>query len=234
MPPAPEPVKREDLVKGYEYARDRYVVLSKEDLARITAENSREMQILEFVRLAEIDPVYFETSYYVSPDRAGERAYALLLEALRRTGFTAVARLAMHNREHVVVIRPGRTGMILHTLFFEDEIRRDDEYRTDTSGVNPKELDLAVRLIESLASPFEPSKYKDTYREKLQELIQAKMAGEETHEAPAPKPAPVIDILQALQRSLEMAERKPAASEKGASSSGPVRRGARKRSGGQS
>jgi DNA end-binding protein Ku len=217
-PQAPQPVSRQDLVKGYEIARDRYVVVTKEDLAKITAENSREMQILEFVRLAEIDPVYFETSYYVVPDRAGERAYALLLEALRRTGFTAVARLAMHNREHVVVVRPGRTGMILHTLFFEDEVRREDEYRTDTAGVNTKELELAVRLVESLASPFDASKYKDTYREKLQELIQAKLAGEQTHEAPAPKPAPVIDILQALERSLAMTERKPAASEKAAAS----------------
>lgn len=227
--PTPAPVSRADMVKGFEYARDQYVVLTKEELAKITASTSREMPILEFVRLAEIDPVYFETSYYVAPDRAGERAYALLLQALRQTGFVAVAQLAMHNREHVVIVRPGRTGMILHTMFYEDEIRRDDEYRADTASVVPKELDLATRLIESLAAPFEPGKYKDTYRERLQQLIDAKLAGEETVEAPAPKPAAVINILDALERSLAMSPgRKPAASEE-ATAAAPRKRAGRKR-----
>jgi DNA end-binding protein Ku len=224
-PPAPaSSVSRADLVKGYEYSRDRYVEVTKDDLAKITASTSREMQILEFVRLAEIDPIYFETSYYVVPERAGERAYALLLEALRETGFSAIAQLAMHSREHVVVVRPGRTGMVLHTMFYEDEIRRDDEFRAATSGINPKELELAKRLIEALAAPFDAAKFKDTYREKLNELIAAKIAGEDTYEAPAAaKPASVINIMDALQRSLSMtesksaqpqpSERKPAAAE---------------------
>lgn len=216
--PAQEPrqaeVSRGDLVKGFEYARDQYVVVTKEELAKITASASREMPILEFVRLADIDPVYLETSYYVAPDRAGERAYALLLQALRQSGFVAVAQLAMHNREHVVVIRPGRSGMILHTMFYEDEIRRQDEYRADTSGVVDKELELATRLIESLQAPFEPAKYKDTYREKLQALIESKLEGRETVEAPAPKPAAVINILDALERSLALSPgRKPPATE---------------------
>ena len=212
-PPLPATVSRAELVKGYEYARDRYVVVTKDDLAKITVSASREMQIQEFVRLADIDPVYFETSYYLAPDRAGERPYALLLQALRETGFVALAQLAMHNREHVVVIRPGRTGMVLHTMFYEDEIRRDDEYRADTSSVAAKELELAKRLIEALASPFEPGKYKDTYREKLNELIAAKMSGEETHEVAAPKAASVINIMEALEKSLSMTERKPPAAE---------------------
>jgi DNA end-binding protein Ku len=207
-------VSRADLVKGYEYARDRYVVVTKDDLAKITPETRQEMQILEFVRLAEIDPVYFETSYYIAPDRAGEKPYALLLQALRETGFVALAQLAMHHREHVVIIRPGRTGMMLHTMFYEDEIRRNDEYRADTAAVAGKELDLAKRLVEALASPFQPAKFKDTYREKLNELISAKIAGEDTYEAPAPKPRSVINILDALQKSLSMtAERKPPAAE---------------------
>ena len=118
----------------------------------------------------------------------------------------------MHSREHVVIVRPGRTGMILHTMFYEEEIRRDDEYRADTAAIVPKELDLATRLVESLAAPFEPAKYKDTYREKLQQVIDAKLAGEQPVEAPAPRTAPVIDIMQALERSLAMsAPRKPPA-----------------------
>ena len=209
-PAAPAEVSRADVVKGFEYEPDRYVVVTKDDLAKITAATSREMQILEFVRLAEIDPIYFETSYYVAPDRAGERPYALLLQALRETGFVALAQLAMHNREHIVVIRPGRTGMILHTMYYEDEIRRDDEYRADASAVNPKELELATRLISALAAPFDPSKYKDTYREKLNSLIAARIAGDESYGSPKPKTAGVVNILEALQRSLSMAEPKPA------------------------
>ena len=137
------------------------------------------MQILEFVKLAEVDPIYFETSYYVTPERAGERAYALLFEALRRSGYVALAQFAMHNREHIVVIRPGRTGIILHTMFYETEIRRDDEYRTETSNVAERELELALLLVQNLAAPFEPAKYHDTYKEKLDALIAAKIEGKE-------------------------------------------------------
>jgi DNA end-binding protein Ku len=117
----------------------------------------------------------------------------------------------MHNREHVVVVRAARTGIVLHTMFYETEIRRDDEYRTDTSNVNERELQLALMLVESLAAPFEPAKYRDSYKEKLDELIAAKIAGEETVEAPAPKAKPAADILAALERSLALA-RKPVAS----------------------
>ena len=142
--PAPTPfVQRSELVKGYEYSKGQFVTISKEDLEKITPQTAREMEILEFVKLADVDPIYFETSYYVTPERAGERAYALLFEALRNSGYVAIAQFAMHNREHVVVIRPGRTGIVLHMMFYETEIRRDDEYRTDTSAVAEKELNLA-------------------------------------------------------------------------------------------
>lgn len=200
--PQPREVNRSEVVKGYEYARDQYVTLTKDELAAITPQTAREMQILEFVQLSEVDPIYFETSYYTAPDKGGERAYSLLFEALRQAGFVGVAQIAMHNREHVVIVRPGRSGIVLHTMFYESEIRREDEYRADTSGVNQKELDLALLLIRNLEAPFEPAKYRDTYREKLDALIQSKIAGEETVEAPASKPAPVVNILEALQRSL--------------------------------
>ena len=209
-PPLPV-VERSELVKGYEYAKGQFVTVSKEDLEKITPQTAREMQILEFVKLAEVDPIYFETSYYVTPDRAGERAYGLLFAALQRSGYVALAQFAMHNREHVVVIRAARTGIVLHTMFYETEIRRDDEYRTDTSGVNDRELQLALMLVESLAAPFDPSKYRDSYKEKLDELIAAKVAGEETVEPPAPKAKPAGDILAALERSLALA-RKPVVS----------------------
>jgi DNA end-binding protein Ku len=215
LPPGPAPapvIPRSELVKGYEYEKGRYVTVSKEDLEKITPETAREMQILEFVKLADIDPIYFETSYYVTPERAGERAYALLFEALRRSGYVAIAQFAMHNREHIVTIRPGRTGIILHTMYYETEIRREDEYRTDTSTIEDRELKLALLLIDSLAAPFDPSKYRDTYKEKLDELIAAKIAGEEIVEPETPKAKAPTDILAALERSLALA-RKPAASE---------------------
>ncbi len=227
-PPPPEPaqapiIARSELVKGYEYEKGRYVTVSKEELEKITPETAREMQILEFVQLAEIDPNHFEASYYVTPDRAGERAYALLFEALRRSGSVAIAQFAMHNREHIVTIRPGRTGIVLHTMYYENEIRRDDEYRTDTSKVQEKELKLALMLVESLSAPFDPSKYRDTYKDKLDELIAAKIAGKEVVESAAPKVKAPTDILAALERSLALA-RKPAVSEGALTQAAPRRR----------
>lgn len=211
--PVPREVSRSEIVKSYEYMRDRYVTLNRDELAAITPKTAREMQILEFVQLAEIDPIYFETSYYVSPDRGGERAYALLFEALRQSGFIGLAQVAMHNREHIVVVRPARTGIVLHTMFYETEIRREDEYRTEVSAVLPKEMDLALLLIRNLAAPFDPAKYRDTYREQLDELIQRKITGEEIVETPSPAPASVVNILDALQKSLTATARKPPASE---------------------
>ena len=215
LPISPPPlpfVPRSELVKGYEYEKGRYVTVSKADLEKITPQTAREMQILEFVKLADVDPIYFETSYYVTPEKAGERAYALLFEALRTSGYVAVAQFAMHNREHVIILRPGRTGIVLHTMFYETEIRRDDEYRTDTSGVVEKELKLALLLVENLTAPFEPAKYRDTYKDKLDAMIAAKIEGEETVETPAPKTKPAADILAALERSLAVMK-KPAAVE---------------------
>jgi len=207
------PIPQLELVKGYEYGKDQYVVIEKEELQSITPKTATEMQILEFVNLSEIDPIYFESSYYVAPDRAGEKAYALLFEALKKSGHVALAEVAMHNREHVMILRPGHSGIIAHTMFYTNEIRSSEEFRTDTSAVAKKELDLALMLVNSLEAKFEPEKFRDKYREKLEELIQAKIGGKQTVEAPeAPKKAEVIDILSALQNSLKMVK-KPAAKE---------------------
>jgi DNA end-binding protein Ku len=207
-----QPVEKSDLVRGYEYDKGHYVVLEDEDIRSITPQTSKEMQIIEFVRLDEVDPIYFETSYYVAPDEAGERPYSLLQEALRQTGFVGLAQLAMHSREHIVLVRPGRTGMIAHTMYYPDEVRSAQEFRTDASNINARELDLAKRLIETLAAPFEPQKFRDTFRERLREIIDAKVKGRqvaEERETPR-RTAAVVDIMDALQRSLETA-RKPAA-----------------------
>ena len=206
----PRRIPRENLVKD-EYEKNRYVVIEKK-ISKITPERLRKCRC-RFVGISEIDPIHFETSYYVTPEQAGEKPYALLFDALRQSGYVALAEFAMRRRQHAVVIRPGATGIIAHTMYYADEIRKIDEFRTNTQLVTAKERDLAVSLIEAMAAPFEPEKFKDTYREKLQELIAAKIEGKEVVAPQAPsKQAPVVDIMDALQKSLAM-RRKPVASE---------------------
>ena len=198
-----KPVPRSELVKGYEYEKDKYVVIDEEDIKKVAPASARTMEIQEFVKEAEVDPVFFESSYYLAPDDAGEKPYALLFEALRRSEYLALAKVAMHNREHVVILRPGKNGILMHTMYYVDEIRKTEEFRTDISLVKEKELDLAMSLINSLAGPFEPEKYKDAYRENMKALIASKVEGREVVEAaPQQQLAPVIDILEALKMSL--------------------------------
>jgi DNA end-binding protein Ku len=205
-----KPVARTELVKGYEYEKDRYVVVNDEEIKKMAPKTAKVMEILEFVKVSEVDPIYYESSYYMAPDEAGEKPYALLFEALRRTGYVAVAKISMHNREHIVILRPGKSGVTLHTMYYSDEIRKTEEFRTDTSVLKDKELELAVMLINSLAADFEPEKYHDSYRQNLQALIQAKIQGEEVVAPAEPQATKVIDIMDALRASLAMSK-KPAA-----------------------
>ena len=203
-----KPVPRSELVKGYEYEKDKYVVLDDEDVKKVAPPSAKTMEILEFVKTDEVDPVYMESSYYVAPDEAGEKPYSLLFEGLKRTGYVALAKVAMHNREHIVILRPGQKGIILHTMYYADEVRKVEEFRTDPTLIKDKEVDLAKMLIESLAAPFEPEKYKDSYRENLMEMIKAKVEGKELVEAPTTeKLAPVVDIMEALKMSLAQAKK---------------------------
>jgi DNA end-binding protein Ku len=205
------PVERSQLVKGYEFQKDQYVVLEKEELQALTPETDRNMQISEFVKLDEIDPVYFENSYYVAPEKAGIKPYSLLYEALRQSGFVAIAEFAMHRRNHVVVLRPGASGILLHSMFYTSEIRSEDEFSADKSLVSDREIEMGKMLITAMAAPFEPEKFRDTYKEQLEALIQAKIEGRSVAQIDKPKPAPASDIMKALQSSLEIA-RKPVAS----------------------
>jgi DNA end-binding protein Ku len=205
------PIARADIVKGFEYQPDRYVVVRDEELRSLAPKTSSDIQILEFVHLNEIDPVYFETSYYVAPDQGGEKPYALLHAALRKAGYVALGRIAMHRREHVAVIRPGERGILLHTMFYSNEVRNDQEFRADPQLVAEKELALALKLIDALAEKFDPEKFKDKYREQVEALIAAKIQGREVvaGAAQAAQIAPVVDIMDALKKSLAAA-RKPA------------------------
>jgi len=202
----------QSVVKGYEYEKNRFVALESEELKSAAPATSAAMDIEEFVPLAEIDPVYFEMSYYVTPEEAGEKAYALLYRSLQLSGLVAIAQFAMHGREHAVVLRPGKSGLLAHTMYFASEVRADEEFRASVNDLSKKELELAQTLIHSLAANFEPEKYHDTYREKIQALIDKKVKGEPVLSAPAiPRQAEVIDIADALRKSLANLK-KPAAS----------------------
>jgi len=204
-----KPVPRSDLVKGYEYEKDRYVVVDEEDIKKVAPKTAKVMEILEFVKADQVDPIYLESSYYVAPDEGGEKPYALLFQALRDSKYYALAKVAMHNREHIIILRPGAKGILSHTMYFQDEIRQVEEFRTDTSLVKEKELEMAKMLIASLEGDFEPQKYHDEYRANLQKMIEAKIEGKKVVEPPAEHVAPVIDIMEALKRSLAE-KRKPA------------------------
>src|ERR1700757_2895047 len=204
-----KPVSRNELVKGYEYEKDHYVVVDDEDIKKVAPKTARVMEILEFVKADQVDPIYLESSYYVAPDEGGEKAYALLFQALRESSYFAVAKVAMHNREHIIVLRPGSKGILSHTMYYQDEIRQVEEFRTDTSLVKDKELAMAKMLILSLEAEFEPQKYQDNYRTNLQKMIEAKVAGQKVVATPETHVAPVIDIMEALKKSLAE-KRKPA------------------------
>jgi DNA end-binding protein Ku len=206
-----KPISRDEIVKGYEYEKDRYVVIDDADIKKVAPPTAKVMEILEFVKAAEVDPIYFETSYYMAPEEAGEKPYALLFDALKKTGYLGIAKLAMHNREHIVVLRPGDKGVMLHTMFYTHEIRAVDEFRTDLTLVKDKELTLAISLIEALVADFEPQKYTDTYRDNILQMVEAKKHGDVVVEIPAPHREKVVDILDALKASLA-AVKKPAAS----------------------
>lgn len=204
-----KPVPRSDLVKGYEYEKDHYVVIEDEDIKKVAPQTAKVMEILEFVKADQVDPIYLESSYYMAPDEGGEKPYALLFQALRESSYYAVAKVAMHNREHIIVLRPGAKGILSHTMYYQDEIRQVDEFRTDTNLVKEKELAMAKMLITSLEADFEPQKYHDTYRDNLQKMIEAKIEGKKVVATPESHVAPVIDIMEALKKSLAE-KRKPA------------------------
>ena len=205
-----KPIPRSETVKGYEYEKDHYVVIDDEDIKKVAPRTAKVMEILEFVKADQVDPIYLESSYYVAPDEGGEKAYALLFTALKDSGYYGVAKVAMHNREHIIVLRPGAKGILSHTMYYQDEIRQVEEFRTDTSLVKEKELAMAKMLISSLEENFEPQKYHDSYRENLKKMIEDKIEGRNVVETPSEHFAPVIDIMEALKKSLAE-KRKPVA-----------------------
>jgi DNA end-binding protein Ku len=206
-------VERSELVKGYEAEKDRYVIVSDEEVKSVAPPSSDNMEILEFVKAEGIDPIYFDASYFMVPEEAGKKAYHLLLETMQKSGYSAIAKVAMHQREYTVVVRPNPDGLLLHTMFYPEEVREVPEFRRDESvTVKPQEVALAEKLVEGLATDFDPSKYHDEYQGRLLQMIEAKREGQPVKAETPKKRAPVIDLMQALQKSLgELPARKPAA-----------------------
>ncbi len=205
-------VGRDEIVKGFEYRKGEYVVIEPDEIKKIEPKTAKAMEILEFVPTDEVDPIYFESSYYLMPEEAGRRPYALLTKAMEESGHVAIAKLTMHNREYTVILRPYRNGLMLHTMYYKDEVRQLDNFGETPGELKEGEVKVARQLIEALSGKFEPGKYHDTFEENLKKMIQARLEGQEVTPVEKPrKPAPVVDLMAALKESLaQMEKKKPA------------------------
>ncbi|MNJ31784.1 putative DNA repair protein YkoV [compost metagenome] len=195
----------EEISRGYEYEKGKYVLFEKEELEQLSSQTEKTITIMDFVDLTEIDPIYFQKTYYLSPDQAGSNAYQLLLEAMRQSGKIGIAKIAIRSKSSLAAIRVMEGCLAVETIFYPDEIRPISQVPNlpESLNVNDKELTMAKLLIEQLSTPFEPAKYNDDYRESLLHLIEQKIAGEEVSLAPAKPQSNVIDLMAALQASIE-------------------------------
>jgi DNA end-binding protein Ku len=197
-----KPIDRAEIEKGYEIAKDKYVVVDDEELKNIAPSTATTMDILQFVGNDDVDPIYFESSYYVAADEKTAKPYVLFLAALTQTKQNAIAKLAMHNREHIVLIRPADEGLVLHTLYYRNELHATNRRQAPKTKYSPKELELAISLVNHLKAPFKPEQFQDTYRQNVERLIEQKRRGRKITTVEQPRKAPVIDLMEALKRSL--------------------------------
>ena len=196
-----------EIIRGYEYAKDQYVTLTDEDFEKLPLPSKHTIELSAFVKEDEIDPVYYERSYHLAPDERAEKAYALLIRTLEKKGLTAIANITIRKKEQLCALRPKDGALMLETLYYPDEIRARPETDLDKVKISDRELEMAFALIDLLRKPFDPEEYKDHYREALHQLIEAKLEGREVVESPAPKEAKVIDLADALRRSVEAAKK---------------------------
>jgi DNA end-binding protein Ku len=214
-------VFQDEVVRAFEYTKDQYVEIEDADLEQLPVPSKHTIELTSFVKQAEIDPVYFERTYYLEPDQVGAKPYALLLRALKTREVSAVAKIALRNKESLCVLRPSETGtLMLETLYYPDEIRTQDLPAMPDVLVSQQELAMALSFVEMLEEPFEPKKYHDQYRTAMLDLIEAKRTGNEvvaTTEAPLPK---TVDLMAALKASLEAARKSKSAPEIAASGAG--------------
>jgi DNA end-binding protein Ku len=204
-------VERNELVKGYQVDKDSYVLVNNEEIKSLEADSSEAMEIAQFVSLDEVDPIYYQASYYSAPEDPGRKAYGLLLQAMEKLNVAAIAKVTLHSREQIVLMRPYHRGIILHTLYYPAEVRDISEYgKAENMNLQKPEIDLAEQFIRQLTAKFEPEQYKDEYQQRVVDLVETKRAGQVVAGQPQkPKLAPVIDLMEALKKSI--AERGSAA-----------------------
>ncbi len=202
-----EEVGYEHIVKGYEYEKDRYVILTDDDFEAIPVESSRAIDIQQFVDLEEIDPMQYKKSYYLVPEETGAKAYALLREALNRAGKVGIAKVSFRDKEHLAALRFRDDAFVLETMYWPDEIRDADFGGVDVSAkVRDNELEMAQTLIENLTAEWDPAEFKDDYREALLRIVEAKINGEEIEVVEAEPTAKVVDLMEALKASVAAAK----------------------------
>jgi DNA end-binding protein Ku len=207
-------VFQDEVVRAYEFTKDQYIEVTDEDLEALPVPSKHTIELTAFVKSSEIDPVYFERTYYLEAEQVGAKPYALLMRALKTKQVAAVAKIALRNRESLCVLRAGDNALMLETLYYPDEIRTVDLPAEPDVLVSPQELTMALTLVEMLEEPFDPKKYNDEYRVALLDMIEAKANGQEVVAAPeAPLPK-TVDLMAALKASLEAAKKgKPAAAQ---------------------
>jgi DNA end-binding protein Ku len=207
-----EEVGYEHIVKGYEYEKDRYVILTDEDFEAIPVESSRAIDIQQFVELEEIDPMQYKKSYYLVPEETGAKAYALLREALNRSGKVGIAKVSFRDKEHLAALRFRDEAFVLETMYWPDEIREADFGGVDVSAkIRPNELEMAQTLIDNLTADWDPAEFKDEYREAMLRIVEAKINGEEIEIVEAEPTAKVVDLMEALKASVAAAKKEPKA-----------------------
>jgi DNA end-binding protein Ku len=199
-----EIVPRDQMVKGYEFAKDQYVTFTDAELKAMAEESTRAIEITEFVPVQKVDPIYFESAYYLGPDKGGERAYTLLAAAMRQTGRSALAKWAARGKQYLVMLRPVEKGLVMQVLLYADEVRPFEEVPVGDTAVKDAELKLAVQLIDQItAEEFHPENYEDEVRKRYNAAIQEKVQGREiTTAAPEEPKAQIIDLMEALKASL--------------------------------
>jgi DNA end-binding protein Ku len=203
-----EEVKPEEIIKGYEYEPGKFVEIEKSELDKLTSEANKAIEIIDFVDLKEIDPIFFNRSYYVGPNENGEKPFTLLKQAMENTGKIGLAKITIRSKQHLAVVRVYKNGLVLETIYFPDEVRNIDQVPNIPENVNidEKEIKMAEQLIEQLTTEFEPSKYTDDYRNQLMNLIQSKITGEEVTVVKDKPKANVVDLMDALQASLDQSK----------------------------
>ena len=205
-------VAYEDIDKGYEVTKGEYVIVTPEELEAVDPGRSRSIEIEDFIELEDVDPVYFQSTYMVAPaDEGAARPYRVLQEAMERSGRAAVARFVMRSKQHLAVIRPAAGRLVLETMYFADEVRSAEdiselEYLESAGEPSDRELQMAEQLLDSLTTEWEPERYEDTYRTRVMELIESKAKGEAIVTEKGEEPAPVIDLMAALEASVKRAK----------------------------